>query len=143
LSATSRLSALALIAMFIVPVTGLADSYSAASPVEKFENIPDVRDEQTRAKFHRGALVTVPIPTSSPTLGSGLVVVSPRWGAVAFGGIGVSGKSVSASGENETVPSIGLGLRSMVLQQQRINMRLDFALSKGSEAVYLSAGEAF
>jgi hypothetical protein len=69
--------------------------------------------------------------------------ISQRWGVVAFGGGGISGTSLSASGDNETVPSAGLGLRFMVLTKQRINMRLDFAQSKDSEAVYLSVGEAF
>ncbi len=41
------------------------------------------------------------------------------------------------------IPSYGIGLRFMVLESQRINMRLDYGRSNGSDAVYLSVGEAF
>ncbi len=39
--------------------------------------------------------------------------------------------------------SLGLGLRFMVLPAKRINIRVDFAWSTGSNAVHLSVGDAF
>jgi hypothetical protein len=66
-----------------------------------------------------------------------------RWGLVAFGGSGWAGSSFSASGEDETIPSYGAGVRFEVLPAKRINMRLDFARSDDSDAVYFSVGEAF
>lgn len=45
--------------------------------------------------------------------------------------------------EREAIPSYGVGLRFMVLESQRINMRLDYGRSNDSDAVYLSVGEAF
>ncbi len=67
----------------------------------------------------------------------------PKWGAVAFAGGGYYENSFSSIREREMIPSYGIGLRFMVLESQRINMRLDYGRSNGSDAVYLSVGEAF
>lgn len=66
-----------------------------------------------------------------------------RWGLVGFGGSGWVGSSFSGIRENESIPSYGVGLRFTVLQAKRINMRLDFARSRDSEAIHFSVGEAF
>jgi outer membrane protein assembly factor BamA len=67
----------------------------------------------------------------------------PRWGAVAFGGAGTVGRALLESEEDELVPSVGVGLRFMVLPAKRINLRLDYGRSNGGEAIYFSVGEAF
>jgi hypothetical protein len=67
----------------------------------------------------------------------------PRWGAVAFGGAGYARSSFSDAGNNESIPSYGIGGRFMVLKSQRINVRVDYARSKDDDAVYLSVAEAF
>jgi len=67
----------------------------------------------------------------------------PKWGGVAFAGSGYYKNSFSEVREQELIPSYGIGLRYMVLSSQRINMRLDYARSKNSSAVYLSVSEAF
>jgi len=69
--------------------------------------------------------------------------ISKHWGLVGFGGVGDIGNSFSGIGDDESIPSYGIGIRFMVLQSKRINMRLDFARSDDSDAVYLSVGEAF
>jgi len=66
-----------------------------------------------------------------------------RWGLAAFGGAGYVGSSFSGVRENEPIPSYGVGLRFMVLQAKRINLRLDYARSTDSDAIHLSVGEAF
>ena len=66
-----------------------------------------------------------------------------KWGAVAFAGGGFSETSLSAAGDNESIPSYGAGLRYMVLESKRINMRLDYARSDDSDAWYLAVTEAF
>ena len=66
-----------------------------------------------------------------------------RWGLVAFGGAGTVRKSLAESQDDELVPSVGVGLRFMVLPAKRINLRLDYARSNGGEAIYFSVGEAF
>lgn len=66
-----------------------------------------------------------------------------KWGLVAFAGGGFSETSLSAAGDNELVPSYGAGLRYMVLESKRVNMRLDYGRSEDSDAWYLAVTEAF
>jgi hypothetical protein len=66
-----------------------------------------------------------------------------KWGAVAFAGSGYYRDAFSEVREREAIPSYGVGLRFMVLESQRINVRLDYGRSNDSDAVYLSVGEAF
>ena len=67
-----------------------------------------------------------------------------KWGMVGFAGAGRMNDTFGKYGENETIPSYGVGIRFMVLESQRINVRVDYARSdKGNEAWYLSVTEAF
>ena len=66
-----------------------------------------------------------------------------RWGFVGFAGAGQISNSFSASGDNERVPSYGAGVRYMVLESKRVNLRVDYARSDNSDAWYLAVGEAF
>ena len=67
-----------------------------------------------------------------------------RWGMVAFAGAGRVEDSFGNHGEGKTIPSYGVGLRWMVLESQRINVRVDFARSDdGNSAMYLGVTEAF
>ncbi len=64
-------------------------------------------------------------------------------GAVAFVGIGYDGKSIADLGSKASVNSYGVGLRYMVLDSQRINLRFDYARSGDNDAIYISVAEAF
>jgi hemolysin activation/secretion protein len=67
-----------------------------------------------------------------------------RWGLVGFAGAGRMDDSLGGYGEDETIPSYGAGIRFMVMESQRINVRVDYARSdRGNEAWYLSVTEAF
>jgi len=67
-----------------------------------------------------------------------------RWGMVAFAGAGRVEDSFGGRGEDETIPSYGVGIRFMLLESQRINLRIDYARSDhGNEAWYLAVTEAF
>ena len=66
-----------------------------------------------------------------------------KWGAVAFAGGGYYKNSFNEIRDRELIPSYGIGLRFMVLESQRINVRLDYARSSDSDAVYLGVTEAF
>jgi Omp85 superfamily domain len=66
-----------------------------------------------------------------------------RFGLVAFGGAGYTADSFSEIREKEPIPSYGIGARFMVLQEKRINLRLDYARSVDSNAIHFSVGEAF
>jgi hypothetical protein len=68
---------------------------------------------------------------------------SERWGFVLFGGAGYISNSFSAQGDDERVPSYGGGVRFMVLNSKRVNLRVDYARSDDSDAWYVSVGEAF
>lgn len=73
----------------------------------------------------------------------GRLRLSERWGVVAFAGAGQITDSFTGLDNNDWIPSYGFGLRFMVMQSQRINMRLDYGWSTDSNAVYLAVGEAF
>ncbi len=69
--------------------------------------------------------------------------LSRRWGVVGFAGGGYTVESFSQTRGRELIPSYGIGVRFMVLQSKRINLRLDYARSTDSDAFHLSVGEAF
>ncbi len=69
--------------------------------------------------------------------------MNQRWGTVGFVGGGYIENSFSRVRDNELIPSYGIGLRFMVLQSKRINIRLDYARSNDSDAIYLGVLEAF
>jgi outer membrane protein assembly factor BamA len=70
-----------------------------------------------------------------------------KWGAVFFGGTGsVWGNDENGEEEFERqwLPSAGLGLRFMVSEEKKINMRLDFAIGvDGNQGLYFGVMEAF
>ena len=69
--------------------------------------------------------------------------MSKRWGLVAFGGAGEGADSFSGFRDRASIPSYGAGLRFSVLPAKRVNMRLDYAKSRDSDAIHFSVGEAF
>jgi len=66
-----------------------------------------------------------------------------RIGFVAFLGGGLSERNYTDLREDNLIPSYGVGIRGLVLESQRINMRLDYARSDGQDAFYLGVTEAF
>ncbi len=66
-----------------------------------------------------------------------------RWGAVGFVGGGYYENAFSEFREREVIPSVGVGIRFMLLETQRINVRVDYARSLGDDAWYLGVAEAF
>lgn len=69
--------------------------------------------------------------------------LSDRWGLAAFAGVGYVVNSFSEIDERDPIPSYGAGIRFTVLKAKRINLRIDYARSSGSDAVHVSVGEAF
>ena len=69
--------------------------------------------------------------------------LSKRWGLVGFAGSGYFGSSFNEFRSREAIPSYGAGLRFSVLPAKGINLRVDFARSRDSDAVHVSVGEAF
>ena len=66
-----------------------------------------------------------------------------RWGAVGFAGGGYYDNSFSERREREVIPSVGVGIRFMLLESQRINIRVDYARSPDDDAWYLGVAEYF
>ncbi|WP_158587041.1 BamA/TamA family outer membrane protein [Motilimonas pumila] len=64
-------------------------------------------------------------------------------GLVAFAGLGYDADKVYNLGDSDRIDSVGVGVRYMVLDSQRINLRIDYAHSGNEDAVYLSVTEAF
>ena len=69
--------------------------------------------------------------------------LSKRWGVVAFGGGGEVANSFGGFRDRSLIPSYGAGVRFSVLPAKRVNMRLDYAKSRDSDAIHFSVGEAF
>ena len=66
-----------------------------------------------------------------------------KFGAVAFAGAGDYRNLSSSFIDKDLITSYGVGVRYMVLESQRVNLRIDYARSGSSDALYLSVGEAF
>jgi hypothetical protein len=69
--------------------------------------------------------------------------LNKRWGLAGFAGVGQYGNSYSGFREHEAIPSYGAGVRFLVLAAKRINLRVDYAMSRDSDAIHVSVGEAF
>ena len=82
--------------------------------------------------------------TAMQVQGEARLKLSKRWGVVAFAGAGDVKDSLTLEPKDSFVPSYGVGIRFMVLQSQRINVRVDYGRSNdGQDAWYLSVAEAF
>jgi outer membrane protein assembly factor BamA len=66
-----------------------------------------------------------------------------RFGAAVFAGVGESMPDPTGFGDGKLLPAGGFGLRYRPSRQTPVNLRLDFAWGKHSNAIYLSLGEAF
>ena len=66
-----------------------------------------------------------------------------KWGMVAFGGIGEVAPKLGDIEFDELLPSVGIGLRWLASEKQGINLSIDYARGKDSDAWYFRIGEAF
>jgi outer membrane protein assembly factor BamA len=66
-----------------------------------------------------------------------------RWGMVAFGGFGWSVDSLSEISLDNILPSIGVGGRFMMIEDYRINARVDVAMGRDDWGIYFGIAEAF
>lgn len=67
-----------------------------------------------------------------------------RWGGVAFFGIGgISPSSRHIFSESNFLPAGGVGVRYRLFKDNDVRLRLDVAVGKDADGVYLSIGEAF
>ncbi|EJL34162.1 BamA/TamA family outer membrane protein [Novosphingobium sp. AP12] len=66
-----------------------------------------------------------------------------KFGAVWFAGVGGIAKSLGDLGDTTMLPSAGMGLRYKASKETGINLRLDLAIGKDSQAIYFGIGEVF
>jgi len=66
-----------------------------------------------------------------------------RFGMVAFAGVGEVAPSIGDFNSENLLPSAGAGLRFMASEENRVNVSVDYAFGKDTDAVYFRIGEAF
>jgi outer membrane protein assembly factor BamA len=66
-----------------------------------------------------------------------------RVGLVAFGGAGEVAPGFDRLTADGLLPSAGAGLRFRLTRETPLNLRVDYAWGRGSQALYVSVGEAF
>jgi outer membrane protein assembly factor BamA len=66
-----------------------------------------------------------------------------RVGLVAFGGAGQVAPAFSGFAADAILPSAGAGVRFRLTRETPLNLRVDYAWGRGSQAMYISVGEAF
>ncbi len=66
-----------------------------------------------------------------------------RWGLVGFAGLGTVGSGFSDIGNSEIKYSLGVGIRFLVLPEERVNVRLDFGFGTQQPGFYFNIREAF
>jgi outer membrane protein assembly factor BamA len=69
--------------------------------------------------------------------------VKGRFGVAAFVGVGGTAPSFGDLGDSTILPAGGAGIRFQASKTTPINLRIDYAVGKDSEALYISVGEAF
>jgi hypothetical protein len=69
--------------------------------------------------------------------------ISGKFGAVAFAGIGGVARNLGSLTSADILPAAGAGVRYLVAEDYRVNLRLDFAWGRHSNGIYVSVGEAF
>jgi hypothetical protein len=66
-----------------------------------------------------------------------------KWGFVAFAGAGQVGPEIGDIEFDNLLPSFGVGIRFLASEEQRVNLGVDYARGKDSDAWYFRIGEAF
>jgi hypothetical protein len=69
--------------------------------------------------------------------------LSRKWGVAGFAGMGQVAPSLSDFTGSDILPSYGVGARYLVSEEQRINLAVDYARGRDSDAWYFRIAEAF
>ena len=68
----------------------------------------------------------------------------PRWGAVAFGGIGWTGANFDSLGDGGSHSAVGLGVRYRVSKKFPVDFSVDFSHNNlGDDQIYIYVGQRF
>jgi len=66
-----------------------------------------------------------------------------RFGVAAFAGAGTVAPTFSELGSSTLLPTLGGGVRYLLLPKQRTTVRVDYAVGKGSSGLYIAFNEAY
>lgn len=66
-----------------------------------------------------------------------------RWGVVAFAGVGTVASSFNAFKMENIRPSIGVGVRFLIDEEENLNLRLDYGFGNEKSNYYFKIAEAF
>ena len=62
---------------------------------------------------------------------------------VAFGGVGEVAGDLGDFNAQDLLPSVGVGLRFLVSEENRVNISIDYARGREGDAIYFYIGESF
>lgn len=66
-----------------------------------------------------------------------------KLGGVVFGGVAEVAPTLHDFTSSDLLPSVGIGIRYMVSEIHRLNLRADLAQGRDETTLYVSVGEAF
>ncbi len=66
-----------------------------------------------------------------------------KLGLVGFAGVATAVENMAEIPQTELLPGIGLGFRYLLIESERINIGMDFAVGKGDWGIYFRIGESF
>lgn len=66
-----------------------------------------------------------------------------RWGAAVFTGVGKVFPEIKGISTSDLLPSVGGGIRYLLLKSQKVNARLDIAFGRNDFNIYFGLSEAF
>ena len=89
----------------------------------------------TRGRYRDRDLVAAQIEYRMPVIG--------RVGVAAFAGGGTVAPKFGNLASSKLLPSLGGGLRYLLLPKQRTTIRVDYGVGKGSSGLYIAFNEAF
>ena len=69
--------------------------------------------------------------------------LAKKFGYVVFAGLGNVAPRLGELNFDDILPSVGVGLRYSIAEENHINLRIDFAYGKSGGAIYFGAGEAY
>jgi len=89
----------------------------------------------TRGRYRDRELAAAQIEYRMPVIG--------RIGVAAFAGAGTVAPKFSDLASSKVLPSVGGGLRYLLLPKQRTTVRVDYGVGRGSSGLYIAFNEAF
>jgi len=66
-----------------------------------------------------------------------------RWGAVVFAGVGSVSSTIGEFKNSSLRPSVGVGIRFLVDEEEDLNVRLDYGIGQEKKNFYFNIAEAF